>query len=125
MSYKEHKWPNGNLRGQEWKNERGELHRLDGAAIIGYYNNGTVYEEHWYRRGLRHRLEGPAFVYYYNDGEVASEYWYIEGNRVPPREGSLLQWAKVLYTQLGYLPSSLKEELTKEYGDTMDILELL
>jgi len=51
---------------KRWYNERGELHRLDGPAII--WNDGNKY---YYQNGKRHRLDGPAVIH--ADGR--EEYW--------------------------------------------------
>lgn len=53
---------------QEWR-EDGELHRLDGPAVI--YPDGG---ESWYRKGYFHRLDGPAVTY--TNGELR---WYRWG----------------------------------------------
>ena len=54
-------------------NERGELHRLDGPAVIhpdGY--------EAWYRNGIRHRLDGPAI----NNQYTGYKAWYDNGELI-------------------------------------------
>jgi len=38
-----------------WRNEKGQIHRLDGPAVE--YNNG---DKEWYQNGSLHRLDGPA-----------------------------------------------------------------
>ena len=59
----------GTLR---WRNEKGELHREDGPALITA--RGDCY---WYKNGKRHRENGPAVEY-------ASGYkqWWVEGKFV-------------------------------------------
>jgi hypothetical protein len=86
-------WTNG---AQHWHKE-GELHRLDGPAII--YPNG---EQFWYKEGVRHRLDGPAIVYadgeqrWFKEGKLhrldgpaaifasGEPFWYVEGKEVDP-----------------------------------------
>jgi hypothetical protein len=54
------------------RNEKGELHRTDGPAVVladGY--------QAWYFNGKRHRIGGPAVVY--TDG---SRDWWVNGERV-------------------------------------------
>ena len=41
----------------EYRNEKGQLHRLDGPAVI--WADGT---KEWWVNGLRHRLDGPAYI---------------------------------------------------------------
>jgi hypothetical protein len=53
----------------EYRNEKGDLHRLDGPAIE--WNSGTKV---WYLNGLCHREDGPAIEYY--DG---SKSWWLNG----------------------------------------------
>jgi hypothetical protein len=50
----------------EWRNEKGELHRLDGPAVE--YASG---EKHWFQNGQRHRLDGPAV-----ELATGTKYWY-------------------------------------------------
>jgi len=54
---------------KEWRNSKGELHRLDGPAIESK-DNGN----HWYRNGKSHREDGPACEY--SDG---NKFWYKNG----------------------------------------------
>lgn len=51
---------------QIWRNDKGELHRLGGPAII--WPDGC---EYWFKRGDSHRLDGPAIIRL--DG--SQEYW--------------------------------------------------
>ena len=59
-------YENGN---RMWKNEGGELHRIDGPACE--YIDGHKY---WFVNGKRHRENGPAVEY-----SNGSRYWYISG----------------------------------------------
>ena len=59
---------NGN---KVWRNEKGQVHRLDGPAIE--YANGTKY---WYQKNQLHRDDGPAVEH--ADGSKA---WYFEGKQ--------------------------------------------
>jgi hypothetical protein len=60
-----------------WHNEKGQLHRVDGPAVV---INGT---EIWYKEGERHREGGLP------SGEFAngSKEWFVEGKR--HRDGDL------------------------------------
>ena len=53
-----------------WRNERGEIHREDGPAVI--YPNG---KQCWYINGKFHREDGPAFISY-GGTSVHYEYWF-------------------------------------------------
>jgi len=67
MNLNKYDYPVVNEYGDKrWYNENGELHRLDGPALI--YRNGT---QIYYQNGLLHRLDGPAIIW--SDGFV--EYW--------------------------------------------------
>ena len=59
---------------KRWYNDKDQIHRLDGPAIL--YPNGT---EFWYKNNKLHRTDGPAVTY--KDGE---ELWFINGKRVEP-----------------------------------------
>jgi hypothetical protein len=61
-------WEDGSK--EWWIND--ELHRLDGPAIE--YSNGT---KCWYINGKRHRVDGPAIEY--SDGKKE---WYINDNQI-------------------------------------------
>ena len=52
-----------------WLNKAGDLHRLDGPAVIGLDGRKS-----WYLNGQRHRLDGPAIIY-----STGSKYWFIHG----------------------------------------------
>ena len=87
---------NGN---KEWKNQEGQVHRVDGPAIervSGYkswYLNGKYHRidgpavelvdgsKYWYLHGERHRTDGPAVEY--SDG---IKYWWIEGKELTEEE---------------------------------------
>ncbi len=74
----------------EWRNERGELHRLDGPARI--YTDGT---KHWIIDGQYHRVDGPAV-------EHASgvKTWFFKGKWLSEQE-----WFEALNSedQIAYL----------------------
>ena len=50
-------------------NEKDELHRVHGPAII-YPSCGEI----WFRNGKRHRIDGPAVIF-----PDATAIWYIAG----------------------------------------------
>jgi len=54
---------------KEYRNEQGQLHRLDGPAVI--YEDGG---QEWWADGLLHRTDGPAIVRA-DGGQV----WWFEG----------------------------------------------
>ena len=54
--------------------KNGELHRLDGPAVI--YANGT---EEWYQNGELHRDDGPAVI-----NADGTEEWFKNGKQVAP-----------------------------------------
>ena len=62
-----------------WYNDLGQLHRIDGPAII--YANGSKY---WYNNGLRHRLDGPASEFVY--GPFHKTIHYIHDNELTEEE---------------------------------------
>jgi hypothetical protein len=58
----------------------GGHHRNDGAAIIVYQEDGSMFGEAWYVNGQRHRVDGlPAQISYYGNGNKKSEDWYVNG----------------------------------------------
>ena len=76
--------PNGTLR---FKNEHGELHRIDGPAIICKNGkDGFVDCEEWLKKGRLHRLDGHARSGYKKtkEGETVvdwAQYW-IDGDQL-------------------------------------------
>lgn len=56
---------------EQWFDERGELHRHNGPALI--YANG---EQQWYKHGLMHRDGAPAIV-----APFGYERWYVNGKK--------------------------------------------
>jgi hypothetical protein len=55
---------------QEWRNQKGVLHRTDGPALI--HSDGG---QEWYHHGDLHRTDGPALIH--SDGGQA---WYHHGD---------------------------------------------
>ena len=51
----------------EWRNEQGQLHKVDGPAV----EHEDGYQE-WYLNGKRHRADGPAVMF-----PSGSKYWYL------------------------------------------------
>jgi hypothetical protein len=97
---------------KEYRNEKGELHRLDGPAIIGtfghksWYLNGKLHridgpaiektngEKEWFFKGKRHRIDGPAIERVNGD-----KYWYqhdklhrLNGPAIECHNGSEFWW---------------------------------
>jgi hypothetical protein len=46
---------------EEWRNDKGQLHRVDGPAFI-YWVKGEIVIERWYQYDKLHRLDGPAEI---------------------------------------------------------------
>jgi hypothetical protein len=65
----------------EWRNEAGELHRLDGPAI-----NREGGHKQWWVDGKRHRLGGPAVEY-----STGTKEWYVNGKR-HRLDGPAIEW---------------------------------
>jgi len=119
MEPKKEYYNTGELKSEQWLVD-GVLHRVDGPAIIIYYqgNGGKRYEcwrrnnknhrvggpaftwyygdekpeqEQWYVNGIHHRIDGPANVYYYFDGKINHKLWYINGNPVVDIDSWLME----------------------------------
>ena len=60
----------GEVLKREWKNEKNQLHRIDGPAVEYSYGR----RKEWYIDGLRHRIGGPALEYCNGRKE-----WYERG----------------------------------------------
>jgi antitoxin component YwqK of YwqJK toxin-antitoxin module len=60
----------------EWKDKH---HRIDGPATIGYYSNGEIQMEFYYKKGTYHRENGPAYLSYDFDGSIQIESYYKNG----------------------------------------------
>jgi len=84
----------------EWRNEQGQLHRIDGPAF-----ESADGDRFWYVNDKLHRIDGPAFEWANGDREwcvngkphrtdgPAVEYtdgvleWWENGKRIPERNG--------------------------------------
>ena len=52
----------------------------DHPAEIGYFPDGIIRWEIWYKDGLVHRdNELPAHIFYFNNGKMSDTYWYVDG----------------------------------------------
>ena len=72
-------YTNGQVKSEEWRNEAGRYHRLDGPAFRRWYDNGQLGVEVWYINGVYHRLDGPVYRLWGNNGQLRRELWYING----------------------------------------------
>lgn len=66
----------------------GQLHRVDGPAMIDRHpGTGIVIHEWWFRHGKLHREDGPASIHRKQDsGRVSSSSWYQNDEHLrPPR----------------------------------------
>ena len=70
-------YKNGQIETEEWRNEAGKRHRLDGPAWQAWCTNGQLGVECWYVDGRRHRLDGPAHRKWGKNGRVFIKQWYI------------------------------------------------
>ena len=68
----------GKIENVEYRNDIGALHKTDGPANIGYYDNGTIRCEEYYVNGNLHRLDGPTSIYYRKNGKVQLEQYYSD-----------------------------------------------
>lgn len=68
----------------------GMIHRDGGPAVITFdRQNFQIQSEEWYHYNKQHRIDGPAIIFYYNeflqpiDDDVV---WFIDGKRIynPP-----------------------------------------
>lgn len=62
---------------KEWRNSKGQLHRVNGPAIE-YATGGTA----WYIKGLRHRENLLPAIEYADGGR----YWHLEGKELTEAE---------------------------------------
>jgi len=95
-------------------------HRLDGPAVIQYYDHGGILHESYYINGKRHRLNGPAFTSYYVDGNISQEDYWVE-NSLHRLNG----YASIVYNRAGEISSALYYINSKYYSDDDYHKELL
>ena len=74
-------YKDGSINYERWYKDN-KLHRLDGPAYIVYYQDGSIYYEHWYKDDKYHRLDGPAHIDYYEDGSISNEEWYKDDKKL-------------------------------------------
>ena len=55
------------------------LHRTNGPASIGYFENGKIEDQGWYINGKLSRTDGPAHMRYYENGNIRLQDWFING----------------------------------------------
>ena len=71
-------WNNGNKKAEWWK-LNGKYHRVDGPAVIYYYESNEILSEYWHINGGRHRIDAPALTHYYKSGNIEREVWCFNG----------------------------------------------
>lgn len=62
------------------------FHAEDKPSIVLFYENGQIKEEKWYRLGERHRLDGAAVIEYNQDGSIKCKLYYIENECLSEKE---------------------------------------
>ena len=70
-----------NFGNKRWYNEKNQLHREDGPAMI--WEDGSKF---WWLNGLKHREDGPAIEYSNGD-----KIWYFNG-KYHRRDGPAIEW---------------------------------
>jgi len=77
---KEGYYPNGKIQYQYWYRD-GQWHRDDDKpAYIGYYESGKIEWQYWYKNGQWHRNnDKPACIKYYENGKIEWQHWYKNG----------------------------------------------
>ena len=92
----------------EWRNENGELHRIDGPAVI--YPRGT---QSWWLNHKRHRLDGPAIIRV--DG---TQEWYVN-DKLHRLDGPAIIWSDKI--QEWYVKGKKITEEVKKWMTQMNI----
>lgn len=67
-------------------NDNDEVHRVNGPAIIEYYEDNTngnkgIKKEDYYINGKKHRENKPASITYYENNNIEKEEYYINGKK--------------------------------------------
>ena len=59
-------------------------HRDKGPAYIRYYCElpNKVYAKYYYNMGNLHRVDGPAVIYFNWKGEVTKKFYYLNHNKI-------------------------------------------
>ena len=80
----------GNAVIEQWKNEKGQAHRLDGPSEIERDPvTGVIVKECWQQNGRLERVDGPAVVRRNaKTGAVTFIAWYRNGIKIAPPKGS-------------------------------------
>lgn len=65
----------------EYKNAKGELHRINGPAVESIDQKSKLkIGEWWFKNGKRHRTNGPAITDMY-DGKEIEIWWFKDGKK--------------------------------------------
>ena len=65
----------------------GNIHRMDGPAVIGYDVDGVLNKRIYIIDNLIHSVDGPAIVYYCKNGiTIRSKYYYLDGVEVTEKQ---------------------------------------
>jgi antitoxin component YwqK of YwqJK toxin-antitoxin module len=66
-------WSNGTIKCEEYINNRGQLHNVDGPAGRWWYKSGQIKYEEYYINGKLHNVDGPAARRWYESGQIRLE----------------------------------------------------
>lgn len=72
----EKKYPNGNIKNIQYL-LNGNLHRENGPAEEGYFENGVKEYEEYYKDGSLHNEFGPAFKLWTTGGLLHTEKYFL------------------------------------------------
>jgi hypothetical protein len=72
--------------GQEWVDELGRHHRIDGPAIAHFYPDGSLKREVYYHHGQRHRADGAAVIVYDENGSPVRRNYWLWGHEISSLE---------------------------------------
>ncbi len=87
-----------------WRNDKNEIHREDGPAVI--YRKGR---NEWYINGNLHRVDGPAVIY-----SNGTQFWYINDHDITVE---IRKWAEDRDIDLENLSEMDKMVISLEWGN--------
>lgn len=80
----ESRWDNGAIKYRVFKNAQGEVHKIGGAAVIGWDSEGRKVSEQWFKKGKVSRCgrEEPARTLWDKKGLVYNQAWFEAGRLI-------------------------------------------
>ena len=124
MSVKVIHYESGQIKSITIRNEKGQLHNLNGPAYQDWYKNGQEQYRECLVKGRRHNPEGPAVQRWYETGQEAYRAYQVNKKYHNPEGPALQEWCRngqEICRDYWIDGKELTEEEFNQYRNTIEV----